>query len=323
MASRPRNRPEEPPLFEDLAPVDSSDDDSSGLDRLVTRVSTRPRSWAMKWRPDESSSLVEEDADRHPARIGTSDAPEVGDSSSGNDDLPASSTESTTPSESDSNRPSPEPAILTSRTWDAAADTEGRHPRTPKPAPASGTSRPVASASRPVQKPRLRTRFAPAGWVVAVLLGLSWMATSFLPGPSDSVTSISSPGSEGEPVLARPTDEMLIESELLRDELGSMRDERARLMNEIDAAYLLLQDHRRLSRELQESNANNEGASIEVEGLAEDVRRWKRRHDVAVDRLDSMEQELIASDDREAELRRLVDALRERLRALDDSGGTD
>ena len=70
------------------------------------------------------------------------------------------------------------------------------------------------------------------------------------------------------PILARPTEAEMIEAELFRSELASMRDERARLMREVDAAYVLLQDHRRLSRELQKSMATNKGASIEVDGLA-------------------------------------------------------
>jgi chromosome segregation ATPase len=124
-------------------------------------------------------------------------------------------------------------------------------------------------------------------------------------------------------LLARPESAVSFDAALAREEIASLRNERTRLLQEVDAAFRLLQDHRRLSMELQESMANNQGASIEVEALAEDVQRWAHRHGVAVRRLDGMERELQAADAREADLERQIEYLQRKLKTLDDSGGND
>ncbi len=334
MANRPRKRLDAPALFEDLELDDTNEpmstDDSSGLDRLVTKVSSRPKSWSMKWRPDETKAIDDSEADRHPARggaAGSETTPGLAEPTAmmPDDDATdlsrdAGETEASVPASST------EP-ILTSRTWEARSDAGARHPQMPSTtsAPvASPAARTAATPMRSVPTVRPRSPLARAGWPLAILLAIAWAGASLLrgnvdaPGASEPATGLAADPEA--PILARPTEAELIEAELLRSELASMRDERARLMREVDAAYVLLQDHRRLSRELQESMATNKGASIEVDGLAEDLERWQRRHAVALERLDEMDQELVRSDEQLAALAAERDALRRRLDALE---GTD
>jgi len=228
----------------------------------------------------------------------------------------------------------PEP-VLTSRTWKADDEVESRHPRTPgvastASAASAGSTRPPATsaASRSAPVVRARSPIGRAGWPIAALIAIAWIGSSV--GSSlrsgDRTQAPTTPLAESAaaPVLARPSDAELIEAELLRSELASMREERARLVEEVDAAYVLLQDHRRLSSELQESMAANRGGSIEVDALAEDLQRWRRRHRVAVERLDEMDQELVRSDARVEALLAEIEALHLRLETrLDDSPGND
>lgn len=324
-------------LFESHVPdADDRDDaseDGGGLDRLVTRVSARPKGWAMKWRPDESKSLVEAEADRHPARSpGQSPesvtVPAVPESSEpeSNESEPAIEREERSQAVVETDAPE----VITSRTWAAESDAAHRHPRTPGLAATAPTPAP-AVMTRPTRidpLPRRSSRLMQAGWPLAAILALAWGTTAWVGGPktSETGTSSSEPAIESTPferVLARPEPEALFDSDLAREEIASLRNERARLMQEVDAAFILLQDHRRLSRELQESMANNQGASIEVDALAEDARRWERRHEVAVTRLDQMEAELQEADRREADLEQQIEYLRGKLKAVDGSGGTD
>lgn len=327
MANRPPKRSDAPRLFEDLdpeGPTEDATDESGGLERLVTRVSVRPKGWAMKWRPDESRTLVEGEVDRHPARSSAAEAtapaepstPESVSESIGETEAPfeTPAVAPVLPDADDESAASPQP-VLTSRTWDATAASATRHPQTPgTPPPAAKTS--ASSRSHPtptiVRRPR---PWVAAGWPIAGLLAALWSGSMLMSGADDTpmATSMS-------PVLGRPTEAEVFEADLLRSELASMRDERSRLMGEIDAAYILLEDHRRLTRELQDSMATNRGASIEVDALAADLRRWQRRHEVALARLHEMEQELVLADDREAELVAEIEGLRV---SLDAPGGTD
>ncbi len=347
MANRPRKRLDAPALFEDLDledPQEGADlDEKSGLDQLVTKVSSRPKSWAMKWRPDETRAVDAAEVDRHPARsagCGVETPRDSEQDSTVTDDFVVEvndaaedvvaevigEVEVNDADDADESSATSEP-VLTSRTWDARSDAGARHPQmpsaTPPPAPVPSV-RTSATPMRTAPVARPRSPFARAGWPLAILLVIAWIGTSVF-GPTPNDTPVTEPPThttpEAEaPILARPTEAEMIEAELFRSELASMRDERARLMREVDAAYVLLQDHRRLSRELQDSMATNKGASIEVDGLAEDLKRWQRRHAVALERLDEMDEELLRSDEQIDALAAERDALRRRLDALE---GTD
>jgi hypothetical protein len=344
MANRRRHRSDAPPLFEDFELEDPKDDDSenerSGLDQIVTRVNARPKGWAMKWRPDESKSVVDTEVDRHPARpAGIDPEPETtpadADPRGVTSEEPGAAEKVVEPEvvepeviepemvEPETAEETSEP-VLTSRTWSATVERESRHPRTPGAAAASTSPTRTAPTTRMAPIARPRTPISRAGWPAAILLAAAWGVTALTSGPPaaspDGDVELDDAAAPMAPILARPTEAELMEAELLRSELASMREERARLVAEVDAAFVLLQDHRRLSRELQESMATHRGASIEVDALADDLRRWQRRHAVALGRLDEMDLELVRSDELVAALEAEVERLQDR---LDASGGTD
>ena len=118
------------------------------------------------------------------------------------------------------------------------------------------------------------------------------------------------------PREARPAGEAF-EATLAREEIASLRQERSRLMQEVEAARILLEDHRRLTASLAESTATNEGAALELGVLEGDTARWRHRHGVAMARLDELAALLLEAEAREATLAgELVDTQR-RLDALD------
>jgi hypothetical protein len=329
MANRPRKHLDAPALFEDLDLEDPQEravsDEKPGLDRLVTKVSSPPKSWAMKWRPDEKRSIDGSDHDRHPARAAgvvseasTDDEPEIVAA-----DLAVNGPSETADERSATKTPIQSDPVLTSRTWDARSDAGARHPQFPSATPQPTSTPGVRTPATPMRSTTVigrRRALSRAGWPLAIMLAIVWVGTGLFGPDPDGPSAMerkTSTTPEGETtILARPTEAELIDAELLRSELASMRDERARLMREVDAAYVLLQDHRRLSRELQESMATNKGASIEVDGLAEDLERWQRRHAVALERLDEMDEELLRSDEEIAALVAERDALKRHLDAL-------
>lgn len=216
------------------------------------------------------------------------------------------------------------PAVVTSRTWSAPDASSRRHPTTPttsesavaSPTPARHRSRP----STPSPARGVRSIFAVAGWLIAIGLGVGWATRS---GGTASSTLPESPASDSSgPVLARPAADAF-EAELARDEIASLRHERARLMQEVEAAAILLEDHRRISRSLRDSTTTNEGAAVELHVLEENARRWERRHEVAVTRLDELAQLLLEADAREEMMADQLRALEARLQALDGSVEAD
>lgn len=316
-----------PPLFgdEDRAPARESDgDDAAGLEGLVTRLPDRPRHWAMKWRPADREVEDDREADRHPARIRDDEDGETPSLVIVDPDpagaVPPDSSTPPQPGPEDSTTPVDEAAaaaVMTSRTWSSPDEGERRHPVTP-----SG----VGSTSGATVPPRhalpagpRSSRFggtAAAGWLVAIAIGLAWMVFGGSAGVDSEGMEPAGGDPTGEVVFARPAGEAF-EANLAREEIASLRQERSRLMQEVEAARILLEDHRRLTASLAESTATNEGAALELGVLEGDAARWRHRHAVAMARLDELATLLLEVEAREATLAgELVDTQR-RLDALD------
>ena len=332
---RPRsNSDDTPPLFgepEDSAgEQDGSGEEPSGIERLVTRVPDRPRNWAMKWRPTEDEGEDQHDTDRHPARV------RDGDESGGDSPAlvlvepdpagvvtptPASNPDtSAAMASSDPSEPEPTPEVVTSRTWTSPSNEERRHPVTPSGASSGMRSMPPSPPSPPV---RSGARFgAVAGWLVAIGVGLAWAAFGGA-STDDRTAEITEAGAAADDVvLARPAGGTF-EADLARGEIASLRQERSRLMQEVEAARILLEDHRRLTASLEESTATNAGAALELGVLENDAERWQRRHQTAMARLDELASLLLEAEAREATLSgELVDTQR-RLDALDAANRAD
>ena len=332
---RPRSNSDDdtPPLFgdaEDSSAEESSGEDSAGIERLVTRVPDRPRHWAMNWRPTENEGEEQQDADRHPARVrGADDAGDDSptlvlvepDPAGVVNPIPAPASDpasSASMPEPEPTEPASTPEVMTSRTWTSPSENDRRHPATP-----SGTSSGRRSSSPSLPPSRSGARFtAVAGWLVALGIGVAWMVFGGASPSDGNAEKAEASVTEDEVVLARPAG-TAFEATLAREEIASLRQERSRLMQEVDAARILLEDHRRLSASLEESTATNAGAALELGVLENDAERWRRRHETAMARLDELASLLLEAEAREATLSgELVDTQR-RLDALDAVNGAD
>ncbi len=361
MATRPRHHADAPPLFPDLEPEHpdvadrgSSDSDpiesegeAAGLERLVTKVSTRPAGWAMKWRPDESTSLVGKDVDRHPARAAghASSSSEGGDAvdTATPDDLADSLNEPSSPVVAeaivtvDDVESTAEPVVedvmaaklAATPTLDAevteeslapirfaevASGADARPDARPDLGPDAGADPATLTHADAVSAPTLIDR---AGWPIAVVLALSWLGTGLYGDRAVLPSSESAPP----PTLARPAGEP--EAVLLRSELAAMRDQHARLRQEVDAAAVLMEDHQRLSEELSAALALNQRTRGEAEALRAELDRWQRRYGVAMERLDEMDQELQHADELAAMLEAEIATVTRRIELLDASADND
>lgn len=332
-----------PPLFEgadDVADEAGDTEASAGLDRIVTRIAPRPKHWAMKWRPNEGESDRSSEIDRHPARTAGQIEPEASAQASDADPVdPTERSGSATPlvlapnsidalhtatptADAPEAVEAPTPAVMTSRTWRAEDEAPRRHPATPSSVKAStSVAAAVHAATVPATRGRRLGVLGLAGWLVAGAMAIGWLLQEPRPAASDAEIIVEDTPAAG-PVLARPAVDPF-EADLAREEISSLRHERARLMQEVRAAEILLEDHRRLTTELRESTVTNTGAAVELGVLEDETRRWQRRHEVAMARMDELAQLLVDADRREAALEAELDALRQRLEALDASNGAD
>ena len=157
---------------------------------------------------------------------------------------------------------------------------------------------------------------------MAIGVGVAWAVFGGSPSNEQVVGNPKADGASDEVVLARPAGEAF-EASLAREEIASLRQERSRLMQEVEAARILLEDHRRLTASLEESTATNAGAALELGVLEGDSERWERRYQVAMARLDELAALLVEAEAREATLG--VDQLagQRRLDALDAVNGAD
>lgn len=325
--SRETSGHETPPLFDgvDDAIKESEGEVAAGdagrLNRLVTKVAPRPKQWSMKWRPSDGEDEGLADSDRHPARsAGLAEEADVEKPSVVPlvlaEDSIATMAATPVPSAEETEREDSDPPVVTSRTWGASPDASGRHPATPSPLAAKTDVAAAIHATRPDRRPRSGIGWVGlAGWILACSMATAWWMANDegeVNRPIDPVET---------PVLARPAVDPF-EADLAREEISSLRQERERLMREVEAAAILLEDHRRLAVELRESTAANTGAAVELGVLEDDARRWQRRHDVAVTRMDELSHLLMEAEARaEALADELIDTQQrlEASRALDGS----
>ncbi len=191
----------------------------------------------MNWRPIEEESDAEMSRDHHPARI------------AGQEREPGSASEDASVA-----------PTATSRTWSSSttavsagspseeSSRANRHPKAPR---ADATGRVLIEAPSGPTDSRSGSGAGVgrmlAGWLVALGIGLAWLATTV---DAESEPSATAEEVEDRRMLARPLAPAEPDpSALLRQEIAALQEERTALLAELDAAAILMADHQRLTHE--------------------------------------------------------------------------